>query len=567
MPNEVFGGFAWQDQAVEAWLDASGQGIVVGMTGTGKTHVGLKAIQSLLDRDKRVSPLIVVPTTALLDQWIARLQSAFPGKRFGRLGDGSHDDFSRATGGALPFAIVSTIHSAVTAIERGLFDHCDKGGDASMVVADECHRYSNEDQKLFNRLLRRPYSYILGLSATMERFEAQGLGKIVYEYDINRAVREGVIPAFDVLNVGVDFTSQERQEYLGLSKRIGEALQRLFSEYPNLEYVADKAKFWSQVRRLAAEDNSAALAFQGNLFKRAALAHEASAKRKLIPKLIELAVNQGERKALVFFERIWTSDEAQMSVEERFANTIRAEVQTEANAAGGPLWCEVYHSRLRAGQREDILDRFRKQGPSALLACRSLDEGLDVPDVDVGILVASTQSARQRLQRIGRTLRRGEDKKKPLIIITYVNGVSDSDVAIQPQDEKFAEAATVHDAKQDDALPMLASLLGIAGYSASTAKPSEVSSPARVDRVVSTPPPVGTDDTHAWLELTLARTNRASMLSKLRMGTPLKVELQSGKLVRGCFRGVVGLDLMLQSPPGTCGIEHVKRIWQGTAQR
>src|SRR5438093_5676546 len=92
--------FQWQDKALDAWLNAGGRGIVEGMTGTGKTHIAFKAIKRLLDQGHRVSPLIVVPTRALLDQWLDKLRTEFPGQNFGRMGDGSHDDFSRSTAGA-----------------------------------------------------------------------------------------------------------------------------------------------------------------------------------------------------------------------------------------------------------------------------------------------------------------------------------------------------------------------------------------------------------------------------------------------------------------------------------
>ena len=77
------------------------------------------------------------------------------------------------------------------------------------------------------------------------------------------------------------------------------------------------------------------------------------------------------------------------------------------------MWCRVLHSGLDQKERKSVLDEFRVNGVSALLTCRVLDEGLDVPQIDAALLVASTQSRRQRIQRIGRALRKGDGNKTP----------------------------------------------------------------------------------------------------------------------------------------------------------
>jgi superfamily II DNA or RNA helicase len=87
--------FAWQDQALAAWEGAGRQGLVEAVTGSGKTHVGIGALAKLCTEDKRLSPLVVVPSIALLEQWCERLTAAFPGGRFGRIGGGHQDDFSK----------------------------------------------------------------------------------------------------------------------------------------------------------------------------------------------------------------------------------------------------------------------------------------------------------------------------------------------------------------------------------------------------------------------------------------------------------------------------------------
>ena len=94
--------FQWQERAIDAWEQAGRRGIVEGMTGTGKTILAIKAVKRLQGQGQRVSPLIVVPTVALLDQWCTRLRKDFPDCPIGRIGDGSHGSFAAGDGGPLP---------------------------------------------------------------------------------------------------------------------------------------------------------------------------------------------------------------------------------------------------------------------------------------------------------------------------------------------------------------------------------------------------------------------------------------------------------------------------------
>jgi Type III restriction enzyme, res subunit len=62
---------AWQREALEAWFDADGRGIVEAVTGTGKTHVGLEAACWMAARGGRTT--ILVPSIELQRQWVDRL--------------------------------------------------------------------------------------------------------------------------------------------------------------------------------------------------------------------------------------------------------------------------------------------------------------------------------------------------------------------------------------------------------------------------------------------------------------------------------------------------------------
>lgn len=155
-----------------------------------------------------------------------------------------------------------------------------------------------------------------------------------------------------------------------------------------------------------------------------------------------LALNQ-----LVFSTGVQTTDiEALLRGELRW--WIDKRIKQNVRRSGGFLtW--VYHSQMRDAERKSTLQAFRSHGPSVLFACRCLDEGIDLPDVDAAILVSSTQSTRQRIQRIGRVLRRGDGDKKPIVVTLMASGtrdeaVTDSDRA---EFEGVARIKTIHGEK------------------------------------------------------------------------------------------------------------------------
>src|SRR4029077_3192307 len=71
-----------------------------------------------------------------------------------------------------------------------------------------------------------------------------------------------------------------------------------------------------------------------------------------------------------------------------------------------PLTCDIGR-----GERLAALERFRAGTLRALVSAQVLNEGIDVPDAEVGIVVAGRMGEREHIQRVGRLLRPGEGKR------------------------------------------------------------------------------------------------------------------------------------------------------------
>lgn len=117
---------AWQQEALDAWLDASRRGVVEAVTGTGKTAVGILAAADAVARGRRV--LVIVPGVDLLDQWHAKLTSDLPSVRIGRLGNRCEDSLVDHD------VVVSTVQSAYRWVML-------PAGHEGLLIADEVHHY------------------------------------------------------------------------------------------------------------------------------------------------------------------------------------------------------------------------------------------------------------------------------------------------------------------------------------------------------------------------------------------------------------------------------------------
>ena len=69
--------------------------------------------------------------------------------------------------------------------------------------------------------------------------------------------------------------------------------------------------------------------------------------------------------------------------------------------------------------RLDNLCGFYNNFYHTLIGCKALDEGFDVPDIDFAVIVSQSNSSRQRIQRLGRSIRKDKNKLKPEIYTFY----------------------------------------------------------------------------------------------------------------------------------------------------
>src|SRR5690606_37177791 len=76
--------------------------------------------------------------------------------------------------------------------------------------------------------------------------------------------------------------------------------------------------------------------------------------------------------------------------------------------------------RTPAKERSSILEKFRRGKYRAVVTSKVLDEGIDVPEANIGIIASGTGSKLAYIQRLGRILRKKEGKEAILYEIITV---------------------------------------------------------------------------------------------------------------------------------------------------
>ena len=86
----------------------------------------------------------------------------------------------------------------------------------------------------------------------------------------------------------------------------------------------------------------------------------------------------------------------------------------------------IYHSKMSLKERTAMLSEFKDNIYKVIVCVKALDEGIDIPELEMAIITAGTSVKRQQIQRIGRVLRKNDDKPSKIYQI-YVKDTKEVD--------------------------------------------------------------------------------------------------------------------------------------------
>ena len=346
----------YQEEAIGAWEKAGRRGTVVLPTGAGKTLVGLMAIERA-----KMRALVLVPTINLLQQWrenaIAYL--GIPPEAAGTWGGGSRE--------ICPITIM-TYDSAVI-YPRELLKF-------GMLVFDEVHHLPAAS---YRAIAEGSFATArLGLSATPERADDLHkdldflVGPQIYRREPAELAQSKHIADYIERRISVRLNDEEKKAYTKAMRTYRGYLGR---QRVKINSPADFTRF---VVWRSAFDPQARQALLAHIAARN-LAFNARAKIEEIGKILHDHRNE---KVIIFSEY----------------NALVDDISRH-------FCLPAITHRTKADERTAILDGFRSNRFSKLVTGRVLNEGVDVPDANIAILVSGNATRREYIQRLGRILR------------------------------------------------------------------------------------------------------------------------------------------------------------------
>lgn len=360
----------YQVEALDAWIRAGMRGTVVLPTGSGKTILGMLAIH-----EANSATIVVVPTIDLMEQWRSRLERAFS-VEVGACGGG---EFRIAP------LTVATYDTAYLRVEE-------LGNRFHLAIFDEVHHLPSPGYSQVAELFASRYR--LGLTATYEREDGlhselnRLVGPKVFERGVGEMAGTHLSP-FKLERVYVDLSPEEDEEY-GRST----AVFRSFLARNNM--------------RIRSPDDLRRLIMRSG--------RDPEAREALLARNRANAIALNSRSKIDALRRVLESSPGEKTIIFTQHNSLVYEISRLF------LVPAITHSTPKE-ERAEVLDRFRSGVYRAVVTSKVLDEGIDVPDASLGIILSGTGSRREFVQRLGRILRKVEGKEARLVeIVTRSTG-------------------------------------------------------------------------------------------------------------------------------------------------
>tara|TARA_B100000767_G_scaffold275710_1_gene314563 strand:- start:4161 stop:6308 length:2148 start_codon:yes stop_codon:yes gene_type:complete len=400
-----------QSEGLDCWKDNDYSGILQHATGSGKTITALTPIKEHVQNGLPV--LILVPSRLLLKQWIDEVNQFIEDVSILPVGTGHSKwknvlhmwlDSKKMMGKKR--VTIAIIDSAKT---KQFMNNLNSNLNL-FVVVDECHRIGAPS---YEEICSMSCSKVLGLSATPERFDEGDervrllCGPVIHEYNLEDAIKDKHLTEY-VYNIHtVNLDSEEEQAYDEIKLEISRQVNKFRDKNGNINFK--KLPKSLQLKFIQAKR----------------IIKKANAKTPVCGNIIEENYdNSNQQNWLVYCE-----DSSQL-------NEIRRELDSRNIEPIYEYWSRAEGASYGSSDDEKSFD-FDREGTikswertgGILLSIQCLDEGVNIPSISHGIILASSNNSRQFIQRRGRMLRLSAGKELAYIwdALVIPNESSDSE--------------------------------------------------------------------------------------------------------------------------------------------
>ena len=360
----------YQQKALDNWTEAGKRGCVVLPTGAGKTVIGIKAIELI-----NSASIVVVPTIDLMDQWTSVLSKYLPNMKVGNLGGGK-DDIEPIT--------VSTYDS--TYLRAAAL-----GNKFALMIFDEVHHLAAPGYRTIAEQFASPFR--LGLTATIEREDdlhkdfPKLVGGIVFQAYSSELARNKHLASYEIERRQVNMLPEELEEY-----------NKNFGIYQVcLKKIGLRMQYAGAFRRLIMMSGRSRAAREAVLARNKAMDIALNSRSK-IEELKKILAEKRGQKTIIFTQH----NKLVYDISDRFLIPF------------------ITHKSSKQ-ERHDALSGFKDGRYNVIVTSKVLDEGVDVPDAELGIILSGTGSSREFIQRLGRLLRPKPDSNTKAKLIEIIS--------------------------------------------------------------------------------------------------------------------------------------------------
>ena len=379
--------------------------MVVLPTGAGKTQVALMAMLAA-----QQPTLIVVPTLDLLAQWRTVLAATLtvhglPPTPADGDGDGTRPIGCLGGGTqALEPVTVATYDSALLQMEF-------LGARFGLLICDECHHLPAQSYQFIAAGALAPQR--LGLTATPERSDGgerrcyELLGPACLRLQA-QALQGDVLAPYEVRRLEVPMDADEQAAY--------DAERQLYLDFLRQQGIRlAQPQGWAQFVMRSSQSAVGRRAMRGYRAQRR-IALTCAGK---LAALWDILQAHRHERAIVF-----TDDNETVYQLARL------------------LMLPAITCQTRPAERQAILAGLAAGAFVAVVTARVLNEGVDVPEVNVGVVLAGTGSVREHVQRLGRLLRWRPGKRALLYEICSISHAERGISERRRQHPAYAPTAT-----------------------------------------------------------------------------------------------------------------------------
>jgi len=383
--------YPFQKDAINAWVKNNYIGLFEMATGTGKTLTALNCLLEILEKDKCLKALILVPTKELIEQWEEEI-SKFGFTNVVTVYSENPNWYekclsliNRSMSSDMHFIIICTYISYNSQKFRSILSKIEND---VVLVADEAHNFGTLNLiNNYNHQVKKK----LALSATpIRHFDEVGTDKLLeyfdsikgptLKYSLSDAIENDFLSKYYYYPKLVYLENIELEDYIEISKKIVK-----YYNINNNSFIDDPI-------------------LSSLLLKRKRIINKASGKSNCLREIFkELLETTNLLKYTLVYVPEGSSDkydEEDKQLIDEYSKIIRNEFH-------------ISQHQFISGtkNRRDILKQFSEGKLSVLTAMKCLDEGVDVARTENAIFCASTSNPRQFIQRRGRVLRKHPDKK------------------------------------------------------------------------------------------------------------------------------------------------------------